>query len=231
MPRVFGESGPKSHRAHIAFYFLWVFSFAAVLQLKYCTMFVKKKKNYFFCVSCCVSYRCVPTAQDLPPVGHSAAGQFLLPLLHWRGHTAAAEGPALGKRLQRMHPALLRPARWEGEPAFVLTSAAVAFIVSFLRLSGRPPGDAFWKRKNLVSFMNRIWIQSLCISSRHYGRPFFSRQAEALWPACGNLSNSVWVDDFHPLTSFLVCPPLCAGFRQQCGAAAILIHRRCCAPV
>lgn len=46
------------------------------------------------------SFRCVSTPQDLPPVGHAAAGELLFPLLHRRGHTAAAQRSPPGQRLQ-----------------------------------------------------------------------------------------------------------------------------------
>lgn len=118
MPRVFCKSGPKSQKPNPVFpphsrcvSFRFRVFFLSRSNIKLLTTFVKKKPNKTNPVLCCVAYRRVPTAQDLPPVGHAAAGQFLLPLLHWCGHTAAAEGPTPGQRLQRMHPAVLRPAR------------------------------------------------------------------------------------------------------------------------
>lgn len=62
---------------------------------------------------CSTFSRRVSTPQDLPPVGHAAAGQLLLPLLHRRGHPAAAQRSPPGQRLQWVHSAVLRPARWD----------------------------------------------------------------------------------------------------------------------
>ncbi|MED6275527.1 hypothetical protein CHARACLAT_027369 [Characodon lateralis] len=42
------------------------------------------------------STRCVSSAQNLPPVGHIAAGKLFIPLLYWCRHTAAAQGTSVG---------------------------------------------------------------------------------------------------------------------------------------
>lgn len=238
MPRVFCKSGPKSQKPNPVFpphsrcHSVLEFSSSAVPILNYWPHLLKKTKKNKSCVVLCRIQTCSHCTRSstcgtrccwaIPPSPFALVWPYCSSWGTDSWPTASTNASCCSQTCQVR--------RCTGVYDYERCGGFHRFFSAAQLQASRWCAKKRKERKNLVSFMNRNWSLSLCISSRHCRRLFFSRPTEDLWPACGNLSNSVWASDIPPKLASLL-PLFCRlHAAPQCSSHSVtpslLLHRR-----